>query len=100
MSGGKQCFIETKKLSYQALDPISFYCVACFLGYGDAQPSNPLFIAACYSRKVLRTSPHPLVVYSPVIAFVINPFRFAVRMFFHAYRLYDNPESLNDKFIR
>jgi hypothetical protein len=97
MSGGKQSFVEAKEFSDQAFYPVSFYGIACFFSYGNSQPFSPFFIAAHYACKVLRTAPHPLIIYSSIIAFIINPFRFPVRLFFHAYRLYDHPEALNGK---
>jgi hypothetical protein len=92
MSGGKQIFIEAKKLSDQAFDTISFYSIACFFSYGNSQPPIPLFVAAYYACKVLRTAPYPFVVYGPIIASIGNSFRFPVRLFFHACRLYDHSQ--------
>ena len=86
MSGGKQTFIKSKKFSDQSFDSVSFYGISRFLGYGKSQPSNPLRITACYNRKVLRTSPHPLLINSFISVSSVNPFRFPVRLFFHAYR--------------
>jgi hypothetical protein len=45
-----------------------------------------LGVTACYSCKVLRTSPHPLLVYSSISTVISNPFQFPVRLLFHAYR--------------
>ena len=46
----------------------------------------PLRINACDSCKVLRTSPHPLLVNGSISAVISYPFQFPVRLFFHAYR--------------
>jgi len=84
VTGGKQILVEAKKLSDQSFYSVSFYGISRFFGYGKSQPSNPLRIAACYGCKVLRTSPHPLSVNSSISALSIDPFRFSVRLFFHA----------------
>jgi hypothetical protein len=95
LSGGKESLVQAKKFSNQAFYPVSFYGIACFFSYGNSQPFSPLFIAAYYACKVLRTAPHPFIIYSSIIASVSDPFRFPVRLFFHAYRLYDHPYVFN-----
>lgn len=84
--GGKQSLIKAEKFSDQPFDSVSSYGVSHFFGYGNSQPSSPLGITASYSCKVLRTSPHPLLVNSSISAVISYPFQFPVRLFFHAYR--------------
>src|SRR5664280_2085002 len=86
MLSGKQGLIEAEKFSDQPFDSVSSYSVSHFFGYGDSQPSSPLGITACYSCKVLRTSPHPLLVNGSISTVISYPFQFPVRLFFHAYR--------------
>jgi hypothetical protein len=86
MFNWKQGLVEAKKFSDQPFNSVSSYGVSHFFGYGYSQPSSPLGVTACYSCKVLRTSPHPLLINGSISAVISYPFQFPVRLFFHAYR--------------
>ena len=81
---GKQVLMETKKISDESFNSVSFDCVSRFFGYGYSEPFAPLRVAARYNRKMFRTSPHPLVVNCFKPASFRYPFRFPVCLFLHA----------------
>ena len=82
---GKQALVKAKEFPDKSFYSVSFNGVSRFFCYGNSEPFNPLSIAACYGRKMLRTSPHPLVINYFKSSSVSYPFRFPVRLFLHAY---------------
>jgi len=52
-AGGKQRFIQTKKLPQQSFNSIPFDGVARFFWYGNSQPFDPLRVATGNRYKIL-----------------------------------------------
>jgi hypothetical protein len=86
LRGCEPGFIQSKKLSYESFDSISFNGITHFLADRDPQPIDSQFITAHNNNKTVRIAPYPLLIYPQIVFGFPNSLSFRESLLCHDVR--------------